>query len=337
MVKKHEAKDWAREHVKGIFFGTTTPFTADLKAIDEEALRSNLRHCVSLGADGLGWGGPLAEPHSLSAKERKRGHEILAEESQRAGVVSYAYPVTDSIPETLELSKHAADVGCDLIMVNVPFEWTKTDEMIFEYFQLVSEAAGDIGIMLYNTPHAGYILPLDLIDRICDLSNVCTHKGSGETLEQNLALKARVGDRIVVSGGTPLDWTDYAEKGFQFFPPSSASYMLQSASWQPLREMWQLANDGQYAEARAISARIEPLVMTWRKIYAALFGRPFGREEHPVAGIKAWEDLTGMIGGQVRPPLARFSAADREWLARELATHQASGLLARRAGAAAAS
>jgi 4-hydroxy-tetrahydrodipicolinate synthase len=337
MVKKHEAKDWARERVKGIFHGTTTPFTKNLTAIDEDALRANLRHCVRLRADGLGWGGPLAEPHSLSVDERKRGHQILAEEATRAGVLSYAYPVSDSIPETLDLSRHAADVGCDLIMVNVPFEWSKTDQMIYEFFELVSEAAGDIGIMLYNTPHSGYILPLDLMDKICDLPNVCTHKGSGETLAQNLALKARVGDRIVVSGGTPLDWPDYAEAGFQFFPPSSAAYMLQSEGWQPLREMWQLAAAGRLEEARAISAQLEPLVMTWRKIYSALFGRPFGREEHPVAGIKAWEDLIGMAGGGVRPPAAPFPDADREWLMRDLAQHQASGLLKRPAGAASTS
>jgi 4-hydroxy-tetrahydrodipicolinate synthase len=329
LVKKHEAKDWARANVKGVFHGTTTPFTEDLTRIDEDALRANLRHCVSLGADGLGWGGPLAEPHSLTTEERKRGHLILAEEAQRAHILSYAYPVSDSVATTLELARHAADVGCDLIMVNVPFEWSKTDEMIYQFFALVTEAAGDIGIMLYNTPHSGYILPLELMDRICNLPNVCTHKGSGETFEQNLALKARCGDRIVVSGGTPLDWTDYAEAGFQFFPPSSAAYMLQSAKWQPLREMWQAAAAGDYAGARALSERIKPLVMTWRKIYAALFGRPFGREEHPVAGIKAWIDLTGMVGGAVRPPAAPFAESDREWLSRELAEHEASGLLSR--------
>jgi 4-hydroxy-tetrahydrodipicolinate synthase len=329
MVRKNEAKDWARDKVKGIFHGTTTPFTADLGGIDEDALRRNLRHCVGLGAAGLGWGGPLAEPHSLTIEERKRGHQILAEEAQRAGVVSYAYPVSDTVPITLELARHAANVGCDLIMVNVPFEWSKTDEMIYEFFALVSAAAGDIGIMLYNTPHSGYILPLDLMDRICDLPNVCTHKGSGETLEQNLALKERVGDRIVVSGGTPLDWPDYAEAGFQFFPPSSAAYMLQGEGWQPLREMWQAAAAGRFEEARAICGRIEPLVMTWRRIYAALFGRPFGREEHPVAGIKAWADLTGMVGGSVRPPAAPFPPTEREWLERELAQHQAGGLLKR--------
>jgi hypothetical protein len=78
-----------------------------------------------------------------------------------------------------------------------------------------------------------------------------------------------------------------------------------------------------------VSARIKPLVMTWRKIYAALFGRPFGREEHPVAGIKAWIDLTGMVGGPVRPPAAPFPDSDHEWLTRELAEHEAAGLMSR--------
>src|SRR5258708_2804284 len=287
LVKKHEAKDWARANVKGIFHGATTPFTDDLKRIDEDALRANLRHCVSLGADGLGWGGPLAEPHSLTTDERKRGHEILAEEAQRAGVLSYAYPVSDSVATTLELARHAADAGCDLIMVNVPFEWSQTDEMIYQFFALVSEASGDMGIMLYNTPHSGYILPLELMDRISDLPNVCTHKGSGETFEQNMALKQRCGHRIGLSGGPPLDWTDYPEAGFQFFPPSSAAYMLQSAKWHPLREMWQAAASGDYKKARAVSEQIKPLALTWRQSASAPFRRPLAPQVPPAAALHA--------------------------------------------------
>src|SRR5262249_32317334 len=152
------------ERARGVFFGNTTPFTEDLAHIDEAALRKNLRHCIALGANGIGWGGPLAEPFTLSIAGRKRGHEILAAEAIRGGVVSYGFPVSDSIPETVELASHAATVGVDLLMLNVPYEWTKTDEMIYEFFEIVCEKAGDIGIMMYNTPHAGYILPLDLQD-----------------------------------------------------------------------------------------------------------------------------------------------------------------------------
>src|SRR5258708_39355098 len=98
MVKGKERKEWARENLKGLFYGNITPFTEDLGAIDENALRANLRQCVELGATGIGWGGPLAEPDSLTLGERKRGHEILPREARPAGVTSHSYSPTSSFP-----------------------------------------------------------------------------------------------------------------------------------------------------------------------------------------------------------------------------------------------
>lgn len=327
MPKRNEAKEWAKESVRGVFFGNTTPFTEDLSAIDEDALQRNLEHCVALGADGIGWGGPLAEPSALTLAERKRGHEILAEVAQKAGIVSYAYPTSDSIPDTVDLSRHAADVGCDVLMLNVPFEWMKTDSMIYEFYELVSEKAGDIGIMLYNTPHSGYILPLELMDRIANIPNVCCHKGSGGSFEENVAQLKLLGDRVVISAGGPADWPRYAAAGFQQMPPTSAAYMLQTKDWQPIQAVYDLSAAARYDQAWEICRKLEPLYATWRKVYATLFGREFGREEHPAGGIKAWQDLIGMAGGPVRPLTSPFSAEDREWLVRDLSAHVASGLL----------
>jgi 4-hydroxy-tetrahydrodipicolinate synthase len=327
MVRKHERKDWARDKVKGLFFGNTTPFSEDLARIDEDALRANLRHCVSLGADGIGWGGPLAEPDSLTLAERKRGHEILAEEAQRGGVVSYAYVATSSFPDVIELARHCDQAGCDLIMLNVPYEWAKTDEMIYDYYVAVSEAAGDVGIMLYDTPHAGYMLPLELQDRICDLPNVCTNKNSERGLEANLRALERLGDRVVCSAGTIAEWPALAEGGYRFMAPSSSFYLVQTEQWQPAREIYEMTMRGDFAGAKAMVARIQPLLESWTKLYSPFFGRPFGREEHPAAGIKFWEDAIGMKGGPVRPLTKPFSAEDQAWVVRELGEHSASGLL----------
>jgi 4-hydroxy-tetrahydrodipicolinate synthase len=327
MVKRDERKEWAREKVKGLFYGNITPFTEDLGAIDEHALRANLRHCVKLGASGIGWGGPLAEPDSMTIAERKRGHEILAEEAQRAGVISYAYPATSSFPEVLELAGHANDVGCDLLMLNVPFEWAKTDAMIFDFYKRVAEHAGDIGIMLYDTPHAGYMLPLELMDQICDIPNVCTNKGSGGGVEENLKLLDRLGRRLVISAGTMRDWPAFAEAGFAFPWPTSCHYMVQTPQWQPNLEIFELSARGEYAQARKLVERITPLLDSWSKVYQPFHGRPFGREEHPAAGIKFWLDSIGMKGGAVRPPTQPLSEEERAWMVHDLREHQASGLL----------
>jgi 4-hydroxy-tetrahydrodipicolinate synthase len=325
MVKRQERKEWAREAVKGLFFGNTTPFTEDLSRIDEDALRANLRHCAALGANGVGWGGPLAEPDSMTLAERKRGHEILAEEARRAGIVSYAYVATSSFPEVLDLARHCNDAGCDLIMLNVPYEWAKTDEMIYDYYVAVSEAAGDVGIMLYDTPHAGYMLPLELQDRICEIPNVCCNKNSERGLEANVRTLERLGDRVVCSAGTIPEWPDLARAGYRFMAPSSSFYLVQTLEWQPAREIHELTMRGDFDGARERADRIQPLLDSWIKLYSPFFGRSFGHEEHPAAGIKFWEDVIGMRGGSVRPLAKPFPAEDREWVVRDLNEHVAAG------------
>ncbi|HMG44239.1 MAG TPA: dihydrodipicolinate synthase family protein [Acidimicrobiales bacterium] len=328
MVKASERKEWARERCAGLFFGNTTPFTPDLSALDEEGLRHNLRRCVELSADGLGAGGPLGEPYTLTVDERKRVHEILAEEARAAGVVSYAYPVHETLPELLDLVSHCAQVGCDLAMVNVPFEWAKSDGTIYRFFELVCEAAGDMGVMLYNTPHAGYILPPELEDRIVDLPNVCCMKGHDQSVDHVVKVNEAIGDRIVVSAGSVTDWPAYAEAGIVMMSPTSGNYMLQTPGWTPVREMYDLSVQGRLDEARRIYERdLAPLVSSWLRIYAPLFDRPFGREEHPCAGIKAWQDEIGMVGGPARPLTLEFSDEDRTWLRAEIASHVGQGRL----------
>jgi 4-hydroxy-tetrahydrodipicolinate synthase len=328
MATRSKIQEWARRHVRGLFYGLTTPFTGDGKQIDEEKLRHNIRHCVAMRPDGLGWGGPLAEVFTLTVGERKRGHEILAEEARKAGVCCYAYPVADSIPIALELTAHAASVGCDLVMVNVPFEWTKTQRMITKYYSLMAEAAGPAGIMLYDTPHSGMQLSVDILDELADLPNVCAMKPGFPLDKDNAAaLIDRLGDRVVLSAGSPDTWPAFERLGYQLLPPTSATYMMQTEQWQPIREVIDLCSQHRYDEATELSRRISPLKASWQRVYKSYFERPMGHEEHPVAGIKAWIGYLGMHGGPVREPISPPEPGEFDWIAGELEGHRRSGLL----------
>ena len=54
---KSEAMEWARENLRGQWSTLMTPFTQE-DQIDEQGLRSNIRHIKSLGTRGIGctWG-----------------------------------------------------------------------------------------------------------------------------------------------------------------------------------------------------------------------------------------------------------------------------------------
>ena len=70
--RRQDAKDWARENMRGIWAAALTPFRADM-SIDETALRSNLRHWFSdLGVDGVF----IARKHDARERGDRGGGQI---------------------------------------------------------------------------------------------------------------------------------------------------------------------------------------------------------------------------------------------------------------------
>ena len=70
--RKQDAKDYARENMRGIWAAALTPFGDDLR-IDEAGFRANIRHWVDdLGIEGLFIAGKQGEFFSMSVAERKQ-------------------------------------------------------------------------------------------------------------------------------------------------------------------------------------------------------------------------------------------------------------------------
>src|SRR5213593_2772345 len=99
--RRREAKDYAREHFKGIWAAALTPFAPDL-AVDEAGLRKNLRHWIDdLGIDGVFF--------SMSVAERKRSFDIAVEElGGHRTILSCSDQNLDTV---IDLAKHAQAIG----------------------------------------------------------------------------------------------------------------------------------------------------------------------------------------------------------------------------------
>jgi dihydrodipicolinate synthase/N-acetylneuraminate lyase len=55
MVGRSEAKEWAKEHLKGLFCSPSAPFTPD-SALDEQALVGNVERAIATGVNSVGFG-----------------------------------------------------------------------------------------------------------------------------------------------------------------------------------------------------------------------------------------------------------------------------------------
>ncbi|HUT50004.1 MAG TPA: dihydrodipicolinate synthase family protein [Alphaproteobacteria bacterium] len=293
--KKSEAKDWAREHMTGIWAAALTPFRPGDLATDEAGFRANIRHWTrELGIAGLFIAGKQGEFFAMSVPERKRCFEIAVEEC--AGHAGTIMSCSDQNLDTvIELARHAEAIGADTIVVHAPVLHfvSDHDETVYEYYRAVSEAV-DIGIAMWSHPDSGYLMSPELCTRVADLPNIVAIKYSVPR-EMYVALTRLAGDKLIVSTASEEEWFDnIIELGWRLYLCSSPPYLIQTAHDRRMHDYTQLAFAGETEKARAVRDSLDPVRQALRRT------RPGGK---PQAQQKYWQDLLGQTGGPVRRPM----------------------------------
>ena len=114
-----EAKEYARERLKGIWAATLTPFGADLR-FDEAGWRRNLRHWYrELDIRGLFVNGKQGEFASMTPAERMRAAEIAVDQAGRDRSVMVSCS-DQSVDTVVEFAKHAQSIGAEYVVVHTP-------------------------------------------------------------------------------------------------------------------------------------------------------------------------------------------------------------------------
>lgn len=300
--RKQDAKAYAREHFRGVWAATATPFAEDL-SLDEAGLRRNLRHWIrDLELGGLFVSGKQGEFFSMSVAERKRTFELAVEEAAgRCGIVTSCSDT--NLDVVLELARHSQAIGADYIVVHSPVLHFhhRPDETVYEYYRHLSEQL-DIGIALWNHPDCGYVMSPQLCARIAELPNIVAIKYSVDRALYR-ELTALAGDKILVSTASEEDWLDnIIELGWRLYLCSTPPFLLQTKVDRRINEYTRLAFEGRHAEARAVRDSLEPARQAFRS------ARPSGT---PQAYTKYWLELLGQAGGPVRRPLLNLSEAEK--------------------------
>lgn len=307
--RKSEAKDYARQHLVGIWAANLTPFDEALR-LDEAALRSNLDHWIrDLKLGGLFVAGKQAEYFSMSIAERKRLIELSVQAAQaagdrggigRCGIITSCSDT--NLDVVLDLARYSTAAGADYVIVHSPVLHfgADTEETIFEYYRHLSEQL-DIGIAMWNHPDCGYTMSPELCARIAELPNIVAIKYSTDRARYS-RLTEMVGDKIHVSNPDEADWLDnIVELGWKLYLCSTPPFLLQTRVDQRMNEYTRLAFAGRIYEARTVRDSLEPVRQAMRA------SKPKGK---PQAHSKAWQDLLGQHGGKVRRPLLNLTEAE---------------------------
>ena len=300
---KFDAKEYARENMKGIWAAALNPFNDDL-SLNEAGLRSNIRHWIDgLKIQGLFVAGKQGEFFSMSVPERKRNFEIAVDAcAGKAGVI---VSVSDQNMEVaLDLAHHAQNCGADYIVLHAPVLSFVHDrgEVLYQYYKRFCDEL-DIGIAMWSHPDSGYLMQPEECARIAELPNIVAIKYSVPR-EMYVRLHHMIGDKIQVSTSAEDEWLDNIEElGWQLYLCSSPPYQLQTAHDLRMHDYTQLAFSGRFDEARKVRDSLNPV----REAMKAT--RPPGK---PTAFGKYWQELLGQVGGRVRAPMLELTDAEKD-------------------------
>jgi dihydrodipicolinate synthase/N-acetylneuraminate lyase len=120
--------------------------------VDAGALRKLTGFLIQKQVDCLYPGGTTGEMFRLDLPERKRIAEIVVQEAGKRLPV-FIHVGAMRLDETLELARHAQQIGADGIGAVTPSYFTANDREMEEYYVAVAQAVReDFPVYLYNIP-----------------------------------------------------------------------------------------------------------------------------------------------------------------------------------------
>jgi 4-hydroxy-tetrahydrodipicolinate synthase len=155
-----------------------TPCDKNLK-VDLGAMKDQLAWFKSQGADGVVVLGTTGEYPSFSVAERKSVMETVGKNKNGLNII--LSPGTPNFPETLELSRHAADHGADGLLVIPPYYYKNppTAGLVRYYSMLFDALPSSLAINLYHIPGTSAVpITTELLNALRHYPNLAGIKDS---------------------------------------------------------------------------------------------------------------------------------------------------------------
>ena len=154
-------------NLEGIVPPLITPFT-NTGEVYEEGLRRLLDFQVAKGTHALFMCGTYGSGPLMSTEDRKQVATITVD--QINGKIPIIVQVgTPSSGQTLELARHAQDIGADAVASVPPFYYTYDEAAVAQYFQSLVDAV-DLPVFIYNNPQtSGFNLTPEFLVRLVEL------------------------------------------------------------------------------------------------------------------------------------------------------------------------
>jgi 4-hydroxy-tetrahydrodipicolinate synthase len=179
--RKSEAREWAKEKLRGVANVVIPSYTRDLKRLNEKGIRHDIRLEIEYGFAGT----LLVSEVAITLDEYRQFFEWANDESKgRLKLIHHAS--FNTLEENIEAAKIAEANGAELVLLSYPANfYPKSDQDIYDYTKAYCDAT-NLAIMLFPVPLWGFdrVHPSDiqasLIGRLIkDCPNVVAVKAEG--------------------------------------------------------------------------------------------------------------------------------------------------------------
>jgi 4-hydroxy-tetrahydrodipicolinate synthase len=304
-----EAKDWAREHLRGNCSSLYTPFSGrDGDQIDYAALCALVRHClVDLDQDGLWLTGGIGEFWSLTTDELKAVISVAIAQARavKPQALIQVMSSTDTAKQCVDLTRHAQEQGADICYVLTPYFECSGKPGVYEYLRYVAERT-DIPLGFFNSHSTGLVLtPQECVELYREIPALCGLKNGLLDAEHSLAVH-RLAPEMVL-------WEAADEAGIRLGIPhpgalGAALYLYETPGRLLFREHRELLLQGDFELAAKFEAEsgLQAMRVASRS-YQSHPARP-GTFTHWGAGFKFGASALGLPVGDCshRPPQTAF-------------------------------
>ncbi len=260
-----------------------TPFTRD-GDIDEDGFKQVVDYVISKGVTGVVPAGTTGEFSYMRTEERKKLLKLTVDfVDGRVPIV--AGTGQHSTKATIDLTKYAADLGCDAALVISPYYLRPSDKGYYEHYASIA-SKGNLPLILYNIPQCTLgPINTNVVEDLAELDGVVGIKDSSGNVPYLLELIQKLKGKIEVLCGADEVFLSAVVAG------SNAAIM---ASANVIPHIWlevmRLARENKLDEA----AKLQREAQTFARMVLKYGAAP---------PIKAALRMMGIKAGRSRMPL----------------------------------
>ncbi|HDP34766.1 MAG TPA: dihydrodipicolinate synthase family protein [Candidatus Hydrogenedentes bacterium] len=284
--------------IQGILAAMVTPFTKNGEYVDYDKIAPLANRLLQQGAHGLFPCGTTSEGMLMNPDERRDvAKEVMRSVPRNTAVIPHTGGFDTAT--TIELTRHARDIGATAAAIVAPFFYGYDDDALFQYYKMVARAVDGFPIMMYNIPQcARNVLHPELVLRIAESEeNVVGIKDSAGVMTGLTRLLGNAPKGFHVICGTD----DYGFQALLAGCPAVVSG-LSNVVCEIYAAVYNNVRKGNLNKAWREQVRLEKAARIFK----------YGQN---IAAFKEGLRLRGFDAGYVRPPQRNLTAAEKRALA----------------------